>query len=133
MRLAASNLTPQLLPWCLAGMFGKHHHMKGERMCMQANKTTDGTLWTPPGWDEFFAYCHIAYFNCEWVHNGRWFATGQAPADYATSRIGNATVAWISKWSKAPATEKKPFFAYLAPHAPCVSSPDCGRCGHCSF
>ena len=42
------------------GMFGKHHHMKGERMCMQANKTTNGTLWQIPGWDEMYAYCHIA-------------------------------------------------------------------------
>ena len=33
------------------GMFGKHHHMKGERMCMQANQTTNGTLWMIPGWD----------------------------------------------------------------------------------
>lgn len=91
-------------------MFGKHHHMKGERMCMQANKTTQGTLWTPPGWDEFFAYCHIAYFDAQWVHNGRFFATGEAPADYATSRIGNATTAWISKWAAVTNLTKKPFF-----------------------
>ena len=51
-------------------MFGKHHHMKGERMCMQANKTTDGTLWMIPGWDEFYAYCHIAYCECSMVGLG---------------------------------------------------------------
>ena len=52
--------------------------------------------------------------NAEWVHNGRWFATGSAPADYATSRIGNATVDWI----KRVAGGDRPFFAYVAPHAP---------------
>eukprot|EP00935_MAST-01C_sp_MAST-1C-sp1_P001487 g1487.t1 len=96
------------------GFFGKHHHMKGERMCAQADGSTNGTLWTPPGWDEFYAFCHIAYYECEWVHNGKWFATGSNPEDYSTSLIGNATMAWLKKVVGGPA----PVFANIQPHAP---------------
>ena len=42
-------------------------------------------------------------------------STGDSPEDYMTAVIGNQTVAWLEEVAADP---KRPFFAYVAPHAP---------------
>ncbi len=66
--------------------------------------------------------CHQSYFNELWNDNGVSNFTGEEPADYTTSIIGNTTVEWL----RTTATDPRPFFAYVAPkcpHAPFTPAP----------
>jgi len=93
------------------GIFGKYLNNIPEA-CQKANNYTQ-----PPGWNRFYAMCDQTYYNATWNIDGQFVATGDAPTDYTTSIVGNASIQWIESVAAS-----KPFFAYIAPHAPHLPS-----------
>lgn len=71
----------------------------------------------PPQFDSIFAFCvDSKYYNISYNKDGKMVQTGDAPSDYMTSQIGNASTAWIAKAAQGSA----PLFAYIGTHAPHV-------------
>ena len=65
--------------------------------------------------------CTHTFFNCSWADDEAVVHTGDAPADYTTSIVGNKTMAWLrSVLAKGPT--HPPFFAWVGPHAPHLPS-----------
>eukprot|EP00937_MAST-01D_sp_MAST-1D-sp2_P003112 g3112.t1 len=127
---AASNYT--------TAYFGKY--LNPPAMVKYCRNETLGPLtggW-PAGWDTFYGMCDQAstpagaYYDVNWVDSeaGAVTYTGSAPEEYTTSVIGNKTVRWIERWSRAaraPAQQPPPPFllvaATRAPHAPYLPPP----------
>lgn len=83
------------------GLSGKYH-----------NAPPQGFV--PKGWSDFFSLNNeCQYYNNSYNDNGKTRKYGDTPADYMTSTIGNRSIAFI----KNSISQKKPFFAYIAPHA----------------
>ena len=94
----------------VTGMFGKLLNPSG--MSPYCNVSNPQPL---PGFDDFLAMCNDnRYYKNRFTLNGHIFTTGTNPEDYLTSVIGNQTVDFV----KEALTAGKPFFAYIAPHAP---------------
>lgn len=74
----------------------------------------------PSGWDNYQVMCKPSFYNQRWNINGKNVTTGSAPADYTTSVMGNASVAWIKALLANP--DHPPFFAAVGPHAPHLPS-----------
>ena len=78
----------------------------------------------PPGWDEWSALLDGpgAFFNYKMSENGKIVTYGKNPEDYQTDVLARKSVDFIQRM----ASEKKPFFLYLAPyavHTPLTSAP----------
>ncbi len=74
-----------------------------------------------PGWDEWYVFKNVAYFNYTLNENGTEVAFGSADADYSTDVLRGLAVQFIQN---APA--QQPFFLYFAPkapHAPATPAP----------
>lgn len=103
------------------GLFGKY--MNNPSCTCPAESGCHGgargaSLPFPLGWDRWFAVCRMGgYFNNTYNDDGSQIAFGHAPSDYMTSVIGNRSVEWIEQAAKGD----RPFFAYVAPHAPHIS------------
>lgn len=108
------------------GAFGKFSNAMAE-MCPppKAPPHAPGSgYFIPPGWTDFFVMCPndrvhtdgatLCYTNCTWAANGTILQTNDGPTDYATSIIGNHSLAFVQNAVAAA----KPFFAYITPHAP---------------
>ena len=100
------------------GIFGKH---------LNGNNPTC----PPPGVDRWFANgggnfyspsftwasagttsSSVTFDNCSYIGNGK---NGSC---YSTSVIANQSIAWIAEMNALPASERKPYFAYVAVKAP---------------
>ena len=100
------------------GIFGKYLNMPGMDSADLCPTSKNTTAATPKGWDRFFAMCpDTCYFNCTFNDQGTYhkfndpaYAGG---SNYATSVMMNETLTWLKSLDGT-----KPFFAYIAPHAP---------------
>ena len=98
------------------GLFGKIANEMGPMCSKQARVPAGFNL---SEGDAFVAMCNeVVYYKNTFNLNGEIFTTGNAPSDYLMSWLGNKTIPWLKKAAKASASGGKPFFAYLAPHAP---------------
>lgn len=78
-----------------------------------------------PGWDRFFASCKGVYYYNTWNDQGVMITNdtnlcgppNAAGTNYNTAIVGNYSVKWIREVAMK---KDKPFFAYIAPHAPHV-------------
>ena len=72
--------------------------------------------YVPPGWDYWFGIFYPEpYLDFGANNNGRIEAPGQEPEEYQTDVLAARVVAFVST---TPPGEHRPFFLYLAPHAP---------------
>ena len=79
----------------------------------------------PLGVDEFFAMCNeVVYYNNTLNDNGHLVTTGASgDANYLGAVLGNRTVSWLAAAAaEAARPGGKPFFGYIAPHAPHFSA-----------
>ena len=112
------------------GMFGKFLNPDGmEPYCKDSpgepqtfrsrisrkHPVCDDALQPLPGFDHWLAMCNdFCFYENVFNANGVLYKTGTDPKDYLTSVIGNATADFVETSLKSG----KPFFAYVAPHAP---------------
>lgn len=72
--------------------------------------------------DAFVAMCNeVVYYENTFNDDGALFTTGpETPSgeNYLMSWLGNKTIPWLALAASEAAAGGKPFFAYLAPHAP---------------
>lgn len=70
--------------------------------------------------DKFAAMCNeVVYYGNTFNLDGTLYTTGESgAANYLQAFIGNQTIPWLRNAAQAAASGGKPFFAYLAPHAP---------------
>lgn len=99
------------------GFFGKMVNAMG-LMCPKTGKGLIPAGFEPNDGDAFVAMCNEAYYNVTYNVNGDLVQTFSSPSDYHTSWLGNKTMPWIAKAAKDAASNGKPFFAHLSPHAP---------------
>ncbi|CAE7543666.1 GNS [Symbiodinium sp. CCMP2456] len=102
------------------GLFGKYMNSPACSCPVEAgcSKLPKGDQAVPPGWDRWFALCKMGkYFSNSYNDDGQEVSTGDAPQDYMTSVIGNRTIEWLHEVAGAG----RPFFAYVAPHAPHIA------------
>ena len=94
------------------GMFGKLVNPPG--MAPYCAKKGGVPL---PGFDSYAAMCNDnRYFENAFVVNGSLYTAGKEPSDYLTSIIGNHSHDFV----EASLQAGRPFFVYIAPHAPHV-------------
>ncbi len=99
------------------GFFGKMVNEMGS-MCSKAAHVPVG--FNISEGDSFVSMCNeVVYYGNTFNVDGKLFTTGNAPSDYLMSWIGNKTMPWLARVAQASVQPGgKPFFAYLAPHAP---------------
>ena len=68
----------------------------------------------PPGWDDWFAFKQLSYYNYDVNDNGTIKHFGTIESDYSTDVLNRNVREFIG----ASAAQGKPFFAYIAPYAP---------------
>ena len=73
----------------------------------------DGKSGAPPGLDRQLVMCSHNYFNNSWVNQSTVVNTGDAPEDYTTSVMGNASVRWIKSVLDS-GKDHPPFYACTA-------------------
>ncbi len=107
-------------------MFGKVLNDMTSYGC-NAKTTTNGV-------DRMFVMCKHKFYNETWIDQGApdsppdlaVNSTGDAPDEYTTSLMGNATLRWLRRVVKdnraRSEDERKPFFAWIGPHAPHLPS-----------
>ena len=94
------------------GMFGKL--LNGGGMTPYCNKKDNVPL---PGFDSYGAMCNTGkYYKNTFTNNGTIYTSGTKPTDYLTSIIGNHSHQFV----EASLQAGRPFFVYIAPHAPHV-------------
>ncbi len=69
--------------------------------------------YVPPGWDHWFAFANVGYYDYTINRNGRFQSYGSKPSDYSTDVLAADAESFI-----AGADPAKPLFLYFAPHAP---------------
>jgi N-acetylglucosamine-6-sulfatase len=83
-----------------------------------------------PGLDRGYIMCNAAFFHETWADyttddsgkgTGSVHQTGNEPANYTTSLLGNASLAWIRS-IVGQGKDHPPFFAFMGPHAPHLPS-----------
>eukprot|EP00966_Prymnesium_polylepis_P249528 5769021-Prymnesium_polylepis.1 len=114
------------------GLFGKLYHMGDDAPCgfvgddygpsQPLVETNSSVPFMLPGWHRQFVYCFPLdqYFWNRYLDQTTLVGTQDRPEEYATSLIGNKTVAWLRD-DAIPAAKSpggKPFFAYVALHPP---------------
>jgi N-acetylglucosamine-6-sulfatase len=83
------------------GLFGKY-----------LNGYNSGTV--PGGWDDWFAFTRVGYYNYDVNDNGTIVHYGSGESDYSTDVLSAQTQQFID----ASVAQQEPFFAYVAPYAP---------------
>ena len=109
------------------GIFGKVLNDMTDYGCDE--KSTTSNL------DRAFIMCKHVYFNEAWIDfgavdspgAGKVNNTGSNPDQYTTSLIGNATMRWI-RGIVEQGPGHRPFFAWVAPHAPHLPSTPGSTC-----
>jgi arylsulfatase A-like enzyme len=76
--------------------------------------TPDKQHWVPPGWDLWYAFTKVRYYDCSINENGRLLDFGHEPADYSTDLLKDRAVRFI----KDQAGSSTPFFMLIATKAP---------------
>ena len=72
--------------------------------------------YVPPGWDEWFGlFFPEPYYDYVANHGGRLERHGHAPEDYQSDVLAARAVDFVAR---RPLGGRRPFFLYLAPHAP---------------
>jgi arylsulfatase A-like enzyme len=87
------------------GFFGKYLNGYGA--------TTVPTT-PPPGWDDWFAFKQLSYYNYDVNDNGTIKHFGTTNSAYSTDVLKTQ----VNEFIGASAAQGKPFFAYVAPYAP---------------
>ena len=101
------------------GAFGKTlNNGAGSTSCGKKKKKGKSACDVPPHWDHWQVLCKEGYYGVTWNNQGSCYGSGDAPGDYSTSMVGNASLAWIKKQTAAG----RPWFAYVGPHAPHLPS-----------
>ena len=85
------------------GLFGKY-----------LNGYAASTNEKPPGWDDWFAFKQLAYYNYDVNDNGTIKHFGTSNSAYSTDVLKTQ----VNEFIGASAPQGKPFFAYVAPFAP---------------
>ena len=94
------------------GMFGKLLNPNG--VAPYCKKENAQKL---PGFDSYLTMCNDnRYFKNSFSQNGSYIEKGDKPEDYLTSVIGNHSTQFV----EASLQAGRPFFVYIAPHAPHV-------------
>ena len=68
----------------------------------------------PPGWDDWFAFKRVGFYNYDVNDNGTIRHFGTSTSDYSTDVLKSN----VREFIRANAAQGKPFFAYVAPYAP---------------
>ena len=68
----------------------------------------------PPGWDDWFAFHQLTYYNYDVNDNGIIRHYGSKSTDYSTDVLNTQ----VKEFIDASVAQGKPFFAYVAPKAP---------------
>ena len=68
----------------------------------------------PPGWDDWFAFKKVGFFDYDVNDNGTIRHFGTSTSDYSTDVLKSN----VREFIRANAAQGKPFFAYVAPYAP---------------
>src|SRR5215208_4487019 len=68
----------------------------------------------PPGWEDWFAFTQLYYYNYDVNDNGTIKHFGTSESDHSTDVLNSQVQEFIG----ANAAQGKPFFAYVAPYAP---------------
>ena len=74
----------------------------------------DKQHWVPPGWDLWYAFTKVRYYNYTINENGKLLDFGHEPADYSTDVLKERAVRFI----KDQAGSAQPFFMLIATKAP---------------
>jgi arylsulfatase A-like enzyme len=69
--------------------------------------------YVPPGWDHWFAFANVGYYDYTINRNGHFEPFGSKPSDYSTDVLASDAESFIAD---TPLTQ--PLFLYFAPHAP---------------
>lgn len=78
------------------------------------NGYSSQTAWhVPPGWDRWFAFGDIDFYNYTVSDEGVNVRYGLEPSDYSTDVLTVEAVKYIEKYGD----DERPFFLYLAPYA----------------
>ena len=94
------------------GMFGKLLNPNGVAPYCKKEKAQK-----LPGFDSYLTMCNDnKYFENTFTQNGTFIQSGKSPKDYLTSLIGNHSSSFV----EASLQADRPFFVYIAPHAPHV-------------
>jgi N-acetylglucosamine-6-sulfatase len=94
---------------------GYHTMLSGKYMNgYHANNVAHAARYIPAGWTDFYGLQTVAYYGTAVNENGR---SVVYPKDaYQTDIIANTSVKWLREVYNQSAG--KPFFMYIAPHAP---------------
>jgi N-acetylglucosamine-6-sulfatase len=68
----------------------------------------------PPGWDDWFAFHQLTYYNYDVNDNAKIVHYGSRSSDYSTDVLNTQ----VKEFIDASVAQDKPFFAYVAPKAP---------------
>jgi arylsulfatase A-like enzyme len=85
------------------GLFGKY-----------LNGYSASTNEKPPGWDDWFAFKQLSYYDYDVNDNGTIKHFGTTNSAYSTDVLKTQ----VNEFIGASAAQGKPFFAYVAPYAP---------------
>lgn len=102
-----------------SAVFGKLTNIMGD-MCASPAPLIPAGL-DPVRGDAFVAMCNeSSYYSIQFNRNGALFTTGASgPDNYLQAWLGNESIPWLADAAAEAATPAgRPFFAYLAPHAP---------------
>jgi N-acetylglucosamine-6-sulfatase len=76
--------------------------------------TPDKQHWVPQGWDLWYAFTTVGYYDYAISENGKLIHFGHEPADYSTDVLKNRALRFI----KDQAGSATPFFMLITPKAP---------------
>src|SRR5262245_47288716 len=76
--------------------------------------TPDKQHWVPPGWDLWYAFTKVRYYDYSINENGKLLDFGHGPADYSTDVLKDRAVRFIKDQVRSDA----PFFMLIATKAP---------------
>jgi arylsulfatase A-like enzyme len=79
-----------------------------------AKSTNPEAAWVPAGWDRWFAFDQISYYNYRINDNGTILKFGKQASDYSTDVLKYRAMQYIKDQSAAT----KPFFLFVATKAP---------------
>lgn len=102
------------------GLFGKVVNEMGP-LCNQKTAHQLPAGFNPAQGDRYLAMCNeVVYYGNTFNSDGRLITTGARgnASAYLTAFLGNQTLAWLGSAAAEAKAGGRPFFAYLAPHAP---------------
>jgi N-acetylglucosamine-6-sulfatase len=104
--LEGKTATQSTVDYCI-GLLGKIANIFGK-------STAAGADWLPAGWDRWFAFNQVSYYNYRVNDNGTIRKFGKAASDYSTDVLKDRAVQYIKDQSAATT----PFFLFVATKTP---------------